>query len=90
MTSRRWQLLSGLAVALAVAGAGCQRAPSIDVIGSFLPVWMLCLTVAIALSFLVRYFLLRYHTESEVGPLALFYPCVVILFTCTLWLVFFR
>jgi len=90
MTSRLWQLLSCLAVALAFACAGCQRAPSIDVVGSFLPVWMLCLTVAIALSFLVRYFLLRYHTESEVGPLALFYPCVVILFTCTLWLVFFR
>jgi YtcA family len=90
MTSRRWQLRSCLGVALAVACAGCQRAPSIDVIGSFLPVWMLCLTVAVALSFLVRYFLVRYHAESEIGPLALFYPCVVILFTCTLWLVFFR
>ena len=89
MTSRR-QLRACLAAASAVACAGCQRAPSIDVIGSFLPVWMLCLTVAVALSFLVRYFLVRYHTESEVGPLALFYPCVVILFTCTLWLVFFR
>jgi hypothetical protein len=90
MTSRRWQLRSCLAAALAVACAGCQRAPSIDVIGSFLPVWMLCLTLAVALSFLVRYFLVRHHMESEVGPLALFYPCVVILFTCTLWLVFFR
>ena len=90
MTSRRWQLRRWLTLALAVACAGCQRAPSIDVIGSFLPVWMLCLTLAVALSFLVRYFLLRYHTESEVGPLALFYPCVVIFFTCTLWLVFFR
>jgi len=90
MTSHRWQLRSCLGVALAVACAGCQRAPSIDVIGSFLPVWMLCLTVAVALTFLVRYLLVRHHMESEVGPLALFYPCVVILFTCTLWLVFFR
>ena len=90
MTARWWQLRCCLPMALALPSAGCQRAPSIDVIGSFLPVWMLCLTVAVALSFLVRYFLLRYHMESEVGPLALFYPCVVILFTCTLWLVFFR
>jgi hypothetical protein len=90
MISRRWELRRCLPLALAVPCAGCQRAPSIDVIGSFLPVWMLCLTVAVALTFLVRYFLLRYHTESEVGPLALFYPCVVIFFTCTLWLVFFR
>jgi hypothetical protein len=90
MTSRPWQLRAGVAVALAITCAGCQRAPSIDVIGSFLPVWMLCLTLAVALSFLVRYFLVRSHMESEVGPVALFYPCVVILFTCTLWLVFFR
>jgi hypothetical protein len=90
MTSHRWQLSACLGVASAVACAGCQRAPSIDVIGSFLPVWMLCLTLAVALSFLARYFLVRYHMESEVGPLALFYPCVVILFACSLWLVFFR
>jgi hypothetical protein len=90
MTARWWQLRRCLPMALALPCAGCQRAPSIDVIGSFLPVWMLCLTVAVALSFLVRYFLLRYHMESEVGPLALFYPCVVIFFTCTLWLLFFR
>jgi hypothetical protein len=90
MTSPRWQLRCCLPMALALPSAGCQRAPSIDVIGSFLPVWMLCLTVAVALSFLVRYFLLRYRMESEVGPLALFYPCVVIFFTCTLWLLFFR
>jgi hypothetical protein len=90
MSSRRWQSRNCLAMALAVACAGCQRAPSIDVIGSFLPVWMLCLTVAVVLSFLVRHFLVLYHMEQEVGPLALFYPCVIILFTCTLWLVFFR
>jgi hypothetical protein len=28
--------------------------------------------------------------EAEVGPLALFYPCAVILFTGLLWLIFFR
>ena len=33
---------------------------------------------------------LRYRLNSEVGPVALFYPCVVALFTCLLWLIFFR
>jgi hypothetical protein len=70
--------------------AGCGRAPSVDIIGSFFPVWMICLTLAIVLAFVVRYLLVRYHLESEVGPLALFYPSVVVLFTCVLWLVFFR
>ncbi|SFS04949.1 Uncharacterised protein family protein [Granulicella pectinivorans] len=80
---------------IAVGGAmllltGCGHAPNIDIIGSFFPVWMLCLVIAIPLAFGVRMLLLRFKLESEVGPLALFYPCVVILFTSLLWLIFFR
>ena len=69
---------------------GCARAPSINIIGSFLPAWMICLTAGVILAFVVRYLLVRYRIESEVGPLALIYPCVVIFFTCLLWLIFFR
>ena len=41
-----------------VAGAcllmtGCGHAPSIDVLGSFFPVWMLCLTLTVPLTFAV-------------------------------------
>ncbi|WP_263357287.1 YtcA family lipoprotein [Acidicapsa ligni] len=69
---------------------GCSRAPSVDIIGSFFPVWMVCLTIAVVLAFGVRYLLLRYKMEQDVGPLALFYPSTVILITCLLWLIFFR
>jgi len=69
---------------------GCSHAPNIDIIGSFFPVWMLCLVIAIPLAFGVRALLMRYEFENQVGPLALFYPCVVILFTSLLWLIFFR
>jgi YtcA family len=70
--------------------AGCSHAPNIDIIGSFFPVWMLCLAIAIVLAFIVRLLLIRFRLESEVGPLALFYPCAVLLFTGLLWLIFFR
>jgi hypothetical protein len=69
---------------------GCGRAPSIDIIGSFFPVWMVCLTIAIVLASILRLVLLRYQFESEIGPVALFYPSVVILLGCLLWLIFFR
>jgi hypothetical protein len=70
--------------------SGCNHAPSIDIIGSFFPVWMLCLAIAVVLAFVVRYFLVRFKLDTEVGPVALFYPSVVILFTSLLWLIFFR
>ena len=69
---------------------GCGHAPSIDIIGSFFPVWMLCLTIAVILTFIARMFLRKFQLETEVGPLALFYPSLVTLFTSVLWLIFFR
>ncbi len=79
-----------LVVALAGGLTGCTRAPSIDIIGSFFPAWMICLAAAVVLTFVVRWVLIRLHLETEVGPLALFYPGLVTLLTCTLWLVYFQ
>jgi hypothetical protein len=50
---------------------------------------MVCLTIAIILASILRIVLLRYQFESAIGPVALFYPSVVILFSCLLWLIFF-
>jgi hypothetical protein len=88
MTIRRKHQLYLLAVCLVCSG--CNHAPSIDIIGSFFPVWMLCLSIAVVLAFVVRHFLVRFNLDSQVGPVALFYPSVVILFTSLLWLIFFR
>ena len=70
--------------------SGCGRAPAINVLGSFFPAWMICLTAGVILAFVARFLLLRYRLENEVGPLALFYPCIVVFSTCLLWLIFFR
>ena len=70
--------------------AGCGRAPSIDVLGSFFPVWMICAIAGVVVAFVLRSLLVRLKVEPHVGPLAIFYPSVVILFSCLLWLMFFR
>ncbi len=73
-----------------IVEAGCVRAPSVDVIGSFFPAWMVCVTAAIVATFVVRAVLVRVRLESEVGPLALFYPSLVVLLSCGLWLMLYR
>jgi hypothetical protein len=83
---RRAALVAGLSLVL----TGCARAPSVDVLGSFFPVWMICLSAAVIVAFLARNFLVRCKLEAHVGPVALFYPSIVVLFCCLLWLVFFR
>ena len=69
---------------------GCVRAPSVDIIGSYFPVWMICLTAAVAFAFVLRKVVVRYKLEPHLGPVALFYPCLVVLFSCLLWFIFFR
>jgi len=82
--------LAGLVFLLSLGLTACSRAPSIDIIGSYFPVWMLCLSCALILTFLARTLLARWRLELHVGPVALFYPCLTLSLTCMLWLLCFR
>lgn len=79
-----------LVIVFGLLCGGCSRAPSIDVLGSFFPAWMVCIIAAVVLAFVVRYVLLKFQLETEVGHVALFYPCLVVFLTCGLWILFFR
>lgn len=67
--------------------AGCSRAPSVDVLGSFFPAWLLCLILAILLTALVRLALSRFHMKLALPVLV--YPSLAALFSFALWLIFF-
>ena len=67
--------------------SGCSRAPSVEVLGSFFPAWLVCFIVAIALTALARLVLLRLRVELALPILV--YPSLAALFTFLLWLVFF-
>jgi len=67
--------------------SSCSRAPSVEVLGSFFPAWLVCFIVAIVLTALVRLALLRLRAKAAL-PL-LVYPSLAALFTFLLWLIFF-
>jgi hypothetical protein len=83
--SRFVRLLSLLLVAPLLSS--CSRAPSIEVLGSFFPAWLVCFIVAIVLTALARLALLRLRMKAAL-PL-LVYPSLAALFTFVLWLIFF-
>ncbi|HYT20138.1 MAG TPA: YtcA family lipoprotein [Candidatus Polarisedimenticolia bacterium] len=67
--------------------SSCSRAPSVEVLGSFFPAWLVCFLVSIVLTALVRLVLLRLRVKAAL-PL-LVYPSLAALFTFLLWLIFF-
>jgi hypothetical protein len=68
--------------------AGCSRAPSFDILGSFFPAWLFCLASGLLLTAGVRWLLLCVRVVLSVP--VLIYPSLTALFTFALWLIFFR
>ena len=67
--------------------SSCSRAPSVEVLGSFFPAWLVCFIVAIVLTALARLSLLRLRVKAALPMLV--YPSLAALFTFMLWLIFF-
>jgi hypothetical protein len=90
--SARLQRIVGVAVSLPAAVlmfAGCSRAPSFNILGSFFPAWILCGVIGILLAVAVRLFFVRIKLEEQLKPLIVVYPCLAAFFTFTIWLLFF-
>lgn len=66
---------------------GCSRAPSVEVLGSFFPAWLVSFIVAIVLTVLVRFLIARLRVKVAL-PI-LMYLGLAAFFTFALWLVFF-
>ena len=68
--------------------AGCSRAPSVDVLGSFFPGWLVCLVLGIVLAAAARLALMRLRIKVAIPILV--YPSLAAIFTFVLWLLFFN
>jgi len=75
---------------LALVGcSGCSRSPSLEFLGTFFPVWMVCILAALTITGLIRAGLVHLGLEQKLGPLVVFYPSLTVAISCLLWLVNF-
>ena len=68
---------------------GCRVSPSVNVLGSFFPAWLISIVVGVVLTVVVRQMLIATDVAADLGPAALVYPCLVGLLTLATWLVVF-
>ena len=89
MNTGRNRLRKSCACAVsAILLAGCSRAPSVDILGSFFPAWLVCFAVAVVLTGLARVFLVKFNVRVDLPVLA--YPSLAAFLTFALWLIFFH
>lgn len=83
------RLLVPLTVLFATSLAGCSRAPTVNILGSFFPSWLLCLFAGIVLAVVANRLFARFGLDKEILWPVVVYPCLTLLFACGLWLIFF-
>ena len=69
--------------------AGCGFSPSVNVLGSFFPAWLICIVVGVVLTIITRQVLVAMKIASELGPAGMVYPCLAGLWIFATWLLLF-
>ena len=75
---------------VSLLAAGCQRAPSVDILGSFFPVWIFCAVAGVITAAVAREVIIRKKYESTIKPAVLLYPCIAATVAFVTWMIFFR
>jgi hypothetical protein len=73
--------------------AGCgedYHSPTVDVLGSYFPAWMVCILAGLALTIITRQLLIGFKLNTHLHFAALVYPCLMVAFTLAVWLLFFQ
>lgn len=68
---------------------GCSRSPSIDVLGSYFPAWIVCCVVGIVLAMATYFILVRTKLEPAIPVKVLVYPCAAAAYTFLIWIIFY-
>jgi len=68
--------------------AACD--PVINVEGSFFPAWIVCMSVGVVVTALLRQLFAATRLEPHLGPLLLIYPSLWTLLTLAMWLLLYR
>jgi hypothetical protein len=83
------RIVSFVALGSLAALAGCGQAPSLNIIGSFFPAWLICMIIGIVLALIVSQVLAHFKLNRLIAWPVFVYPCFAATVAFTLWLFFF-
>jgi hypothetical protein len=67
-----------------------HRSPTIDILGSYFPAWMICIVSGLTLTLVTRWIIRAYHLEPYTSPAPLIYTCLTIIYTFVTWIIFYQ
>ena len=67
-----------------------HRSPTIDILGSYFPAWMICIVSGLTLTLVSRWLIRAYHLERYASPAPLIYTCLTLIYTFLTWIIFYQ
>ena len=67
-----------------------HRSPTIDILGSYFPAWMICIVSGLTLTLVAQWIVQMFHLKPCLGPAPLVYSCLMIIFTFATWILFYQ
>ena len=67
-----------------------HRSPTIDILGSYFPAWMICIVSGLTLTLISRWIIRAYHLEGYAFPAPLIYTCLMLIYIFGTWIVFYH
>ena len=67
-----------------------HHSPTVDILGSYFPAWMVCILSGLALTFVSHWIIQVQNLKAYVGPAPLIYSCLMIIFTFATWILFYQ
>ena len=67
-----------------------HRSPTIDIVGSYFPAWMICIVSGLTLTLVAHWIVQVGRLKPYIGPAPLIYSCLMIIFTFATWILFYQ
>ena len=83
----------GLAVVvlcLVAVRISSHHSPTVDILGSYFPAWMVCILSGLAVTFIAHWIVQVGNLKPYLGPAPLIYSSLMIIFTFATWILFYQ
>jgi hypothetical protein len=94
MKARILKLVAATLVLLLIAFVAVQllghHSPTVDILGSYFPAWMVCILSGLTLTFVAHWIVQVGNLKPYIGPAPLIYSSLMIIFTFATWILFYQ
>jgi len=67
-----------------------HHSPTVDILGSYFPAWMVCIVSGLTLTFIAHWIVQAGNLKPYIGPAPLIYSCLMIIFTFATWILLYQ